>query len=209
MDGLIFDTESLYQQAVLKIGRDRNLESVNEAFVVETVGLSWPATRGLLADRLGDGTLADIVIGEWTSAYETLAESQLSLKPGVRELLATLDALAIPSAIATGSYRETVVRHLAAHDLEGCFRAVISKEDCQVGKPAPEPFTLAASKLGINPEHCLALEDSANGIRSAHAAGMQVIMIPDLIEPDAEISELCACICTSLLDVQAMLVQHR
>jgi HAD superfamily hydrolase (TIGR01509 family) len=208
MDGLIFDTEALYQMALLGVGRGRGLACIDADLVVETIGLSWPATRDLMADRIGDGGLADIIVAEWTSAFDVLAENQLALKPGVRELLATLDDLSIPSAIATGSYRETAMRHLGAHGLENHFQAVIAKEDCKTGKPAPEPFVLAADRLDIRPANCLALEDSANGIRSAHAAGMRAIMIPDLIEPDAEISELCAHVCASLLDVQALLTQR-
>jgi beta-phosphoglucomutase-like phosphatase (HAD superfamily) len=113
------------------------------------------------------------------------------LKLGVLELLDTLDRFQLRRAIATSSSRQTVERHLTAHDLTGRFDVIVARGDYAAGRPAPDPFLLAAERLHIEPHLCLALEDSHNGIRSSSAAGMITIMVPDLLEPTEEISALC------------------
>ena len=91
-------------------------------------------------------------------------------KTGVKALLDLLDDLGIVRAIATGSQRSVASAYLAHHGLTDRFQAVIASEDCAQGKPHPEPFQRAAAAIGVEPERCLALEDSHNGIRSAHVA---------------------------------------
>jgi beta-phosphoglucomutase-like phosphatase (HAD superfamily) len=78
------------------------------------------------------------------------------------------------------------------------LQTLVTRCDVSEGKPHPEPFLLAASQLGVHPSDCLALEDSFTGVRAAHAAGMQTVMIPDLIEPVAEIEALCQVVMTDL-----------
>ncbi len=80
--------------------------------------------------------------------------------------------------------------HLAAHGLEARFHAVVGAGDYAAGKPAPDPFLTAAARLGVAPQACLALEDSHNGVRSAVAAGMMTVMVPDLLPPTGEIRGL-------------------
>ena len=87
----------------------------------------------------------------------------------------------IPQAIATSSRRPTVERYLGRVGLLGHFAAIVSREDVENPKPAPDPFLAAAAKLGLAPADCLALEDSYHGITAAHAAGTMPIMVPDLL----------------------------
>jgi beta-phosphoglucomutase-like phosphatase (HAD superfamily) len=75
---------------------------------------------------------------------------------------------------------------------------VVAHGDYANGKPAPDPFLKAADRLGVAPALCLALEDSHNGVRSASAAGMMTIMVPDLIPPTDEIRDLCTHVATDL-----------
>ena len=111
-------------------------------------------------------------------------------KTGVNAVLDPLDELGIARAIATGSQRSVASAYLAHHGLTDRFQRVIASEDCAQGKPHPEPFQRAAAAIGIEPERCLALEDSRNGIRSAHAAGAVPVMVPDMVEPDDAILAL-------------------
>ena len=115
----------------------------------------------------------------WVGHFWLIAETRLALKPGAVELLDTLDALRMPRAIATSSSHRTVQRHLATHDLTGRFDAIVGHGDYPAGKPAPDPFLKAAERLAVEPPLCLALEDSHNGVRSAAAAGMMTVMVPD------------------------------
>lgn len=207
MDGLIFDTEALYQRALLQLAQEQGLDTINISTIQATVGLSWAGTRKFLVNLLEDAADADELIENWMARYDTLAEQSLSLKPGVMELLAVLVERAIPRAIATGSYRAVALRHLNAHDLLGYFKAVITQEDCRNGKPAPDPFLVAATCLNVEPHDCWALEDSLNGVVSAHAAGMKTIMVPDLVPPNADVAGRCFHIASTLHDVLHLLVE--
>jgi HAD superfamily hydrolase (TIGR01509 family) len=200
MDGLLFDTEILYQEAALAAASKGGHDASSGIFT-RTVGLPWPRTRLMLLEHFGEAFPADEFVAEWVSQFEALAATRLALKPGVIELLDTLDALPLPRAIATSSAHHTVRHHLTAHDLTGRFDAIVAAGDYASGKPAPDPFLKAAERLGVAPGSCLALEDSHNGIRSAHAAGMMAIMVPDLLEPTEEIRGLCTLVVSDLYEV--------
>ncbi len=83
---------------------------------------------------------------------------------------------------------------------------MITNEDCVEGKPHPEPYLNAARALGLDPTLCLALEDSHSGVRSAHAAGMMTVMVPDLLPATAEIQGLCVAVAETLHQVRAALL---
>jgi HAD superfamily hydrolase (TIGR01509 family) len=130
----------------------------------------------------------------------------VALNAGVVELLDHLDALAIPYAIATSSAPAMVERNLGHHGLTARFKTTVARGDYERGKPSPDPFLKAAERLGVAPEHCLALEDSHNGVRAAHAAGMMTVMVPDMLAATAEMQALCVAIEEDLHAVRARLI---
>jgi HAD superfamily hydrolase (TIGR01509 family) len=205
MDGLIFDTEALYQKALLGLAQERGITVITQAIVDQTIGLSWSSTRALLARILPGHVDVDAFIRAWTDHYDAMAVRDLALKPGVTELLDALEARGIPRAVATGSHRDVALRHLTDFALHHRFQTIVTKEDCINGKPDPEPFLTSAAYLQVEPAFCWALEDSLNGIRSAHDAGMETIMIPDLVAPDAETRALCCHIAASLNEVVSLI----
>jgi beta-phosphoglucomutase-like phosphatase (HAD superfamily) len=83
------------------------------------------------------------------------------------------------------------------------FDEIICRSDYEKGKPAPDPFLKAAERLGVEPRLCLALEDSHIGVRSASAAGMMTVMVPDLLEPTDELRNLCAFVACDLQEVRS------
>jgi beta-phosphoglucomutase-like phosphatase (HAD superfamily) len=87
------------------------------------------------------------------------------------------------------------------------FHAVIGHGDYEYSKPAPDPFLVAAKLLGVPASFCLALEDSHNGVRSASAAGMMTVMVPDLVLPTGEIRDLCHSVVHSLHEVVTLVVE--
>jgi HAD superfamily hydrolase (TIGR01509 family) len=178
MDGLLFDTEALYQEAAVAAAEEEG-HDVSSGIIFRLIGLPWQQGRALLLGHFGDGFPVDDFETAWLRRFWLMAESGLALKPGVVELLDALDELKLPRAIATSSAHRTVRHHLAAHDLVGRFDAIVGHGDYAAGKPAPDPFLTAAERLGVAPTACLALEDSHNGVRSAAAAGMMTIMVPD------------------------------
>ena len=201
MDGLLFDTEALYQEAFTLAASDRGYDMPFPIFL-SMVGHPWPVNRVQLLDHYGP-TFPVEEFGEAVRQhFNSMAGPRLSLKPGVLEFLDLLDELRLPRAIATSSKHDTVQHHLAAHALVGRFQAVVAQGDYAAGKPAPDPYLNAAERLRIDPQSCLALEDSYVGVRSASSAGMTTIMVPDLLQPTDEIRRLCAHIATDLHEVR-------
>lgn len=208
MDGLLFDTERLYEEAALAAAAEVGCD-MDSAFFRTTLGSPWVVNRQRLLDRYGPTFAAEQLQDAAARIFNDLVERQQLLKPGVLELLELLDALELPRAIATTSSHATVRRHLDAHGLQGRFHHVVAHGDYARHKPAPDPFLLAAERLGVMPVHCLALEDSHNGIRSASAAGMMTVMVPDLLPATEEIQALCAHVVRDLHDVRQMIAAAR
>jgi HAD superfamily hydrolase (TIGR01509 family) len=190
MDGLLFNTETLYRDAVVAAAADAG-HDLPLPFYLSTIGSPIEATRMAFGERYGKEFDFD---GFWAAAslqYEGILEMQLGLKAGVVELLDFLDGTSLPRAIATSSRHEDVQRNLGAQGLRDRFQTVIARGDYVRGKPHPDPFLRAAERLGVEPEFCVALEDSYNGVRAASGAGMMTIMVPDLLPPTSEMRELC------------------
>ena len=204
MDGLIFNTEDIYRDAVMAIATEAD-HDVPLPFYLSTVGLTGAATRSAFIERFGEGFDYDSF---WTAASKRFAEtvkSQLRLKAGVVELLDLLDEMRLPRAICTSSRHEDVRNNLAIGGLVGRFQFVIAQGDYTGSKPHPAPFLKAAERLGVTPEACVALEDSYHGVRSASAAGMMTIMVPDLFPPTEAMKELCVAIARDLHEVCTLL----
>jgi len=205
MDGLLFDTETLYQEAILIAAAEGGHEIAVDVFN-SMVGVPWAQSRTMLLSHFGENFPVDEFQETWVRHFWVIAETRLALKPGALELLDTLDQLRLPRAIATSSYRRTVERHLTAHNLMGRFQEIVGHGDYENGKPAPDPFLRAAELLGVEPRLCLALEDSHNGVRSASSADMITIMVPDLLDPTDEIRGLCTLVVRDLHEVRRLIL---
>ncbi|MBS0223552.1 MAG: HAD family phosphatase [Proteobacteria bacterium] len=205
MDGLLFDTEKLHARAALAAAKEVGCELTMDVF---RRLLGTTEARRILQAHYGDSYPFDELRVAWGRQFKVLAETELELKPGALNLLDLLDELGLPRAIATSSSHKAVQHHLAAHDLAQRFHVIVAAGDYSASKPAPDPFLRAAERLAVAPGDCLVLEDSHNGIRSASAAGMMAVMVPDLIEPTAEIERLCR-IVPSLHDVRELILSSR
>jgi HAD superfamily hydrolase (TIGR01509 family) len=205
MDGVMFDTEALYRDAVIAAAAAGG-HDVPLTFYLSTIGMSGDASRAAFRERYGEAFDVD---GLWAAAqqFRELTKLQQCLKAGVVELLDFLDRAGLPRAIATSSRHEDVRHNLALHGLLDRFDTVIARGDYPRGKPHPDPFLKAAERLGVAPEACLALEDSHHGVRAASAAGMMTIMVPDLLPPTAEMEGLCVSIVGDLHAVRDLIEQ--
>jgi HAD superfamily hydrolase (TIGR01509 family) len=204
MDGLLFDTEIVAREVMTQAAEAMGRELPHDVFL-RMVGMNFASSGKILAEHYGDGFDVDVFWAESTRRYQATLQLGVALKTGVVELLDYLDQEGIPRAVATSSPHHDVDRNLGQHGLKQRFHALIARGDYERGKPAPDPFLKAAEALGVEPSHCLALEDSHNGIRAAHAAGMMTVMVPDLLEATDEIRALCARVIESLHDVQALI----
>lgn len=206
MDGLLFDTETLAREAAEEACRALGRAPMADALYLRLIGHAWPANRELLLREWGDAAEVDALQGAWGRAFGDLAEARgIPLKPGAREALDLCDELRLPRAIATSSGPEAVRRNLLRNGLAGRFDAAVALGDYARPKPAPDPYLAAAGRLGVAPALCLALEDSPTGARAAAAAGMAVVVVPDLLHPPGEVLALCAGVARDLHEVAAAL----
>jgi HAD superfamily hydrolase (TIGR01509 family) len=208
MDGLLFDNERLYGEAILTAAREVGCAMSREVFL-QLIGRSREVNHRFLLDHYGADYPLQSLIATWSQHFEALAADGLPLKPGAAELLDLLDELQLPRAIATSNSHTRVRRNLDARGLADRFHGVVAHGDYASGKPAPDPFLKAAERLGVAPALCLALEDSHNGVRSASAAGMMAVMVPDLIPPTDEIQGLCALVVDDLHAIRLLLETGR
>jgi HAD superfamily hydrolase (TIGR01509 family) len=197
MDGLILDTEAVFRDVMMEASEARGLLLPEEVFL-RMVGLPDHGSRAVAMAHFGD----DFDFDPWMAHAWELAHSRIEagvpLKSGVVELLDRLDQAQLPRAICTSSRLETVERHLGPVGLLERFHAVIAAGDYLRGKPNPDPFLAAATRLGVEPESCLALEDSHNGVRAAASAGMMTVMVPDLLPATEEMRGLCVSVASDL-----------
>jgi HAD superfamily hydrolase (TIGR01509 family) len=204
MDGLIFNTEALYRDAIIAAAAEGG-HDVPLAFYLSTIGMSGEATRLAFKERCGEAFDFDAFWAVASMRFRDMTRLQLRLKAGVIELLDFLDGAGLPRAIATSSRHEDVQHNLGLHGLLDRFETIIARGDYSRGKPHPEPFLKAAQRLGVEPESCVALEDSYHGVRAASGAGMMTIMVPDLLPATTEIEDLCVCIASDLHEVRALI----
>jgi HAD superfamily hydrolase (TIGR01509 family) len=197
MDGLLFDTEGLYGEAILMAAREVGCAMSRDVFL-QLIGRSREVNHRFLLEHYGADYPLEALIGAWARHFQAMTAGGLPLKPGAAELLDLLDELGLARAIATSNTPAMVRRHLVRHGLMDRFHTVVAHGDYANGKPSPDPFLTAAERLGVAPALCLALEDSHNGVRSASAAGMMTVMVPDLIPPTQEIEELCTLVVADL-----------
>ena len=204
MDGLLVDTEAVVRDAMTEAARAVELKLPAEVFH-RMLGLNHAEGQRILVEHFGPDFAVDRFIGDVRQRMAATLDAGVALKAGVVELLDHLDAAGLPRAIATSSPHHEVDRNLGRRGLTQRFHAVIARGDYARGKPHPDPFLTAAAALGVAPEACLALEDSHNGVRAAHAAGMMTVMVPDLLEATPEMQDLCVRIAETLHDVCGMI----
>jgi len=204
MDGLLVDTETVYHAAVVATAGEMGLE-FPKALFLNMVGLTWAHNEHQLLDHFGADFDATAFRAAASLKFHELAAVELALKTGVVEILDRLDELGLPRAIATSSHHREVEHHMGHHGLRDRFHTVVAHGDYARPKPNPDPYLLAAERLGVAPHLCLALEDSHNGVRAAAAAGMMTVMVPDMLHPTDEMRELCVRIATDLHEVRGWL----
>ncbi|GAA4501326.1 HAD family hydrolase [Gluconacetobacter tumulicola] len=207
MDGLLLDSETLAMDALAEAGTDLGYD-VPLAFCRGMIGMPADICRQMVHDTYGtDFPLERFFALQEEHLRRYVDSDRLVLKKGVIPLLDLLDRLGLPRAIATSSSRYRTDHHLELVGLLTRFDAIVTRDDVTRGKPNPEPYLTAAEKIGIAPEACLALEDSHNGARAAHAAGIPVIVVPDLLTPTEDIREKALAIVNDLDHVRHWLEQ--
>ncbi len=205
MDGLMLDTERVARSAWQRAMADWGC-TISDDIYLQIVGRDAQDTVAILQGVYGaDFPVRAVRQRKQQYLEEHIARHGVPMKPGLMELLDLADALPLRKAVASSTERALVTRKLTLAGLADRFDAVICGDEVENGKPAPDIFLAAASRLGVPPERCLALEDSEPGIRAACAAGMTPIMVPDLKPPADEVAALAYTVLPSLHHVRAFL----
>jgi HAD superfamily hydrolase (TIGR01509 family) len=186
MDGVLIDSEAVYIVAMQEAARSLDLE-MSLAFCHSMIGIASPECNVMIQGLYGAGFDIERFRGLYSGHVRRLLEQRIPVKAGVAELLDLLDQLGLPRAVATSATRATVEHHLGRSGLLARFMAIATRDDVVHAKPAPDLYLEAARRLGVVPERCMALEDSAAGLTAAHAAGMMVVLVPDILQPSDEI----------------------
>jgi HAD superfamily hydrolase (TIGR01509 family) len=189
MDGTMLDSEPIYRQAFVKAGQALNLPVTPQLFDT-LVGLDREDTRKAVAAACGFEFDYDAFTSLFSHHWSQQVESAPTpLKPGLHEILDWLMLRSIPLGIATNSDRVQVDRGFTPHGLLERFATIVCNGDTPRGKPTADPYLEVAKRLDVAPRHCVVFEDSNTGVQSAVAAGMRVIVIPDIAEPDVHTRE--------------------
>lgn len=176
LDGTLIDTERLAMAATVAAFAAMGFQ-VNSDFLHGLVGKDMPTGERLIAARYPQLDLQDLDRRVVFAMNQELLTG-MPLKPGVHALLAKISH---PKGIVTSSSRISAVRKITQAGLMDEFQLLITLDDVARSKPAPDPYLLAAKRLGAAPERCLVFEDSEVGAEAAHSAGMCVVQVPDLV----------------------------
>jgi HAD superfamily hydrolase (TIGR01509 family) len=202
LDGTLLDTELVFKEAVWDASRSFGVAMTDDLHL-GMVGVAHEVANQLLVEAYGVSfpyELFNAACGRYMTAR---LEHSVPVKPGVLEFLAELKQRRIPTAVCTSSRAPHTMGHLGTAGLLDMFTTIVTRDDIQNPKPHPEPYLLAARRLATPPADCLAIEDSLTGVRSAAGAGMQTVMVPDLLQPTPEVRALCHAVMDSLHDVRA------
>ena len=179
MDGLLVDTEPLWFETEAEV-MARLGAPWTKLDQEQLLGGSMDNTVGyLLARAARPAPPADVARWMTEGMLRRAAEGRVMVRPGARELLAEVAAAGVPHALVTGSQRPFTEAVLASTGFR--FPVTVTGDDVTRTKPDPEPYLLAAKLLDADPEQCVALEDSPNGVASATAAGCHVVAVPTLL----------------------------
>ena len=201
MDGVLIDTEKHYNAAWCQAATEAGFPFTREHALLLR---SCEAEEG---EKLMQG-----IFGPSFDYYairerrrelvrERLAQYGLEKKPGVEETLRFLRAKGIKTAVATATALDITKSHLTTIGVCDLFDSIVSAKNVAHGKPEPDVYLYACEQIGERPQDCMAVEDSPNGIMAAYRAGLRTVMVPDLTQPDEELTKyLYACV-NSLSDL--------
>jgi HAD superfamily hydrolase (TIGR01509 family) len=184
LDGLLIDSEQVWSDVRRELVIERGGEW-HDGAQQEMMGMSSIEWSRFMSEELRVPMPPDQISEEVVRRLASRYRSRLPLLPGAREAVGRL-AARWPLGLASSSNRQLIDLVLEVADLVSCFEVTLSSEEVARGKPAPDVYLEAARRLGIEPSHCAAIEDSHNGMLSASAAGMQVIAIPNRTFPPGE-----------------------
>ena len=184
LDGVLLDSEQVWDEAREQLAKERG-GRWHENAQRDMMGMSSLEWSRYMHDVIGIPEPPEEISREVVERIAKLYREHLPVVPGAREAIARL-AARWPLGLASSSNRELIDLALELLGVKHRFKATVSSEEVTRGKPAPDVYLEAARRLGVDPTHAAAIEDSENGIRAAKASGMRVIAIPNQHFPPAD-----------------------
>ncbi len=202
MDGVLFDTEVLCMESWVAVAEERGLSGMKEIFP-KCIGCNANGSKKYVMEAYGEDFDYE-GFREQASAWfwNYIEKNGLPIKPGAEEILRWLKRDGWVIGLASSTRHSTVLNHLEQVGLREFFSAVATGDMVEHGKPDPGIYLLACRELSVEPSKTYAIEDSPNGIRAAHAAGMLPLMVPDMLAPDEEMRALSVQIFKDLYEVR-------
>jgi HAD superfamily hydrolase (TIGR01509 family) len=180
-DGTTVDSEPVHCRAHQQFLASQGIH-IGEQEILGNIGKSDRLFYGELMQRFGKtGDVFAWMAGKTDILKGLYRAHGLVLRPGVGQLLADAETHGVPVCLVTSTEREVAALGLSVIGLDKRIPARVCYEDVEKRKPAPDPYLLAARRLGVPPERCLAIEDSPNGVQSAVAAGAMTVALEGLI----------------------------
>ena len=206
MDGLLFDTENLFLRYAHETEKEIGY-TIPHHLCIETIGRTVEDTRRIFLENLGrDFPVESFFKLTNEMVYDHIGRHGIPVKPGAEDLLKELKHLCLKTILASSSPYWMIDKNLTAAGLKSYFDLIVSGEEVEHGKPAPDIFLLAAERGEVSPDDCMVLEDSNNGVLSAIAAGMRTIMVPDVKAPLPEAERSAYKILPSLTAVRSLVL---
>lgn len=208
MDGVLLDTERICRICWTRAARELGMADIERAYKA-CVGTNVNDTIEILKKQYGAEFDAHGFYSRTSDLFHDIEKEQgIPLMPSVKECLDTLRATRMRIAVASSTRTQTVHRQLKAAGLFDYFETITCGDTVVHSKPAPDIYLNACASLGLAPQSCIAVEDSPNGIRSAHSAGMKCIMVPDQIEPTDGIRKISFAVCQSLAEIPSVITRQ-
>jgi HAD superfamily hydrolase (TIGR01509 family) len=186
LDGVLLDTEELWDEARRQLAVERGARWPDDAQRA-MMGMSSREWSRYMHEVIGLPEPPEQISAEVVRRLEALYRERLPLVPGALEAVRRIGAH-WPLGIASSSNRPLIELFLELTGTHDLFRATVSSEEVERGKPAPDVYLEVAGRVGVDPASCAAIEDSENGIRSASAAGLRVAAIPNRVYPPSKVA---------------------
>ena len=182
MDGTLLDTERIYRPCWIQAFEELGVSVDAEHFFASVSGMNVATIKAFCAREYGEAFPFDEIRAVRRRVLEARIEREgVPCKSGVPEIFARLQSMGIKMAVASSSGGDWVRKCLSFAGIDtSLFECIMTGESVEKSKPDPDIFLKTAAALGVTPLECVVAEDSANGVRAGHAAGMKTVMIPDL-----------------------------
>lgn len=201
MDGTIFDTERLVLDCWERVGETHGIPDIREVFM-RCIGTNKIRTQEIVFAHYGEDFPYEKFSEESSVLFHEIADKEgIPVKPGAGELMKYLSEKKIPMGLASSTRLAVVTQELQAAGLYEYFQVVVGGDLLKNSKPAPDIYLMTCERMGVLPGNTYAIEDSYNGIRSAHSAGMHPIMVPDLTPATEEMRDLSEAVFADLFQV--------